>query len=421
MRRFRIGSAFGIPIKLDLTFLLVLPLFAYIIAVQVELWVDILNDAFGAGLDPAILTGSAVPWILGLLAALGLFAGVVLHELGHSLVAMRFGFPIDSITLWLFGGIAQLTEMPEDWKQELYIAIAGPAVSIVLGVGSFLAFALVPTGGGVTLVATKFLLGYLALMNLALAAFNLLPGFPMDGGRVLRALLGRTRTFARATQIAAEVGKAFAILLGLFGLLAVFNPFLIAIAFFIYIGAASEAQQTMMKAAFEGMAVRDIMTPVERVQTVSPDASIADLIDRMFGERHTGYPVEKDGEILGVVTLDDARAVRDVEQDAYTVGDVMSTDLVTVDADGDVMDALQTLEGNDVGRLIVVADDEFAGLLTRTDIMTALSILKTGGRLDRAAGGQGEEPGEPGGPRESGESGEPGEQAEEPTLRSGPR
>ena len=406
MRRFRIGSAFGIPIKLDLTFLLVLPLFAYIIAVQVDLWVDILNDAFGAGLDPAILTGSAVPWILGLLAALGLFAGVVLHELGHSLVAMRFGFPIDSITLWLFGGIAQLTEMPEDWKQELYIAIAGPLVSIVLGVGSFLAFSLVPTGGGVTVVSTKFLLGYLALMNLALAAFNLLPGFPMDGGRVLRALLGRTRTFARATQIAAEVGKAFAILLGLFGLLAVFNPFLIAIAFFIYIGASSEAQQTMMKAAFEGMAVRDIMTPVERVQTVSPDASVADLIDRMFGERHTGYPVEKDGEILGVVTLDDARAVRDVEQDAYTVRDVMSTDLVTVDTDEDVMDALQTLEGNDVGR---------------PDVMTALSILKTGGRLDRAAGGQGEEPGEPGGPGKQGEPEEPGEPAEEQSLRSGPR
>ena len=418
MRKFRLGSLFGIPIQLDLTFLIVLPLFAWLIGSQVTELASVLGDLWGVTIDPAVLTAGSMPWIVGVVAALGLFAGVVLHELGHSLVAMRYGFEIDSITLWIFGGIAQLTEMPEDWKQELYIAIAGPAVSIVLGVGSFLAFSLVPTGGGVTVVSTKFLLGYLALMNLGLAAFNLLPGFPMDGGRVLRALLGRTRTFARATQIAAEVGKAFAILLGLFGLLAVFNPFLIAIAFFIYIGAASEAQQTIMKAAFEGMAVRDIMTPVERVQTVSPDASIADLIDRMFGERHTGYPVEKDGEILGVVTLDDARAVSDVEQDAYTVRDVMSTELVTVDVGEDVMDALQTLEGNDVGRLIVVEGDEFAGLLTRTDIMTALSILKTGGRLDRATGERGAEPGEPGGP---GESGEPGEPAEEPTLRSGPR
>ena len=383
MRRFRIGSAFGIPIKLDLTFLLVLPLFAYIIAVQVDLWVDILNDTFGAGMDPAALAEPGVPWVLGIVAALGLFAGVVLHELGHSLVAMRFGFPIDSITLWLFGGIAQLTEMPEDWKQELYIAIAGPVVSIVLGVISLWAFTLVPTGGGLAIAGAKFLLGYLALMNLALAVFNLLPGFPMDGGRVLRALLARTRTYARATQIAAEVGKGFAILLGLFGLLAVFNPFLIAMAFFIYIGAASEAQQTIMKAAFEGMAVRDIMTPAERVRSVATETSVAELIDVMFEERHTGYPVVAAGEVVGVVTLDDARAVRDVEQDAYRVGDVMSTDLVTVDADADVMDALQTLEGNSVGRLVVMDDGAFAGILTRSDIMTALSIIKTGGRFDR--------------------------------------
>jgi CBS domain-containing protein len=297
---------------------------------------------------------------------------------------MRFGFPIDSITLWLFGGIAQLTEMPEDWRQELYIAIAGPIVSIVLGLLSFWGFALVPAGDDVALAATKFLLGYLALMNLGLAAFNLLPGFPMDGGRVLRALLARTRTYARATQIAAEVGKGFAILLGLFGLLAVFNPFLIAIAFFIYIGAASEAQQTIMKAAFEGMAVGDIMTPAERVQTVAADTAVSDLIDLMFRERHTGYPVTADGEVVGVVTLDDARAVREVEQDAYRVDDVMTTDLLTVEADQDVMDALSALEDNDVGRLVVMEDGEFAGLLTRTDIMTALSIIKTGGQLDRA-------------------------------------
>ena len=394
MRRFRIGSAFGIPIKLDLTFLLVLPLFAYIIAVQVDLWVDILNDTFGAGMDPAALAEPGVPWVLGIVAALGLFAGVVLHELGHSLVAMRFGFPIDSITLWLFGGIAQLTEMPEDWKQELYIAIAGPVVSIVLGVISLWAFTLVPTGGGLAIAGAKFLLGYLALMNLALAVFNLLPGFPMDGGRVLRALLARTRTYARATQIAAEVGKGFAILLGLFGLLAVFNPFLIAMAFFIYIGAASEAQQTIMKAAFEGMAVRDIMTPAERVRSVATETSVAELIDVMFEERHTGYPVVAAGEVVGVVTLDDARAVRDVEQDAYRVGDVMSTDLVTVDADADVMDALQTLEGNSVGRLVVMDDGAFAGILTRSDIMTALSIIKTGGRFDRrgTAGRPAEQP-----------------------------
>ncbi len=388
MRRFRIGSAFGIPIQLDLTFLLVLPLFAWLIGAQVQQWADLVNRFWGAGFDTAVLTTGALPWLLGIASALGLFAGVVLHELGHSLVAKRYGFPIDSITLWLFGGIAQLTEMPEDWRTELYIAIAGPVVSILLGGLSYAVFVSVPATSSVLVESGRFVLSYLAVVNIALAAFNLLPGFPMDGGRVLRALLARTRPYARATQIAAEVGKGFAILLGLFGLLWAFNPFLIAMAFFIYIGAASEAQQTTMRAAFEGVDVADIMTPAERVQTVDADSRVSELIDLMFRERHTGYPVEKDGQIVGLVTLEDAQAVREVEREAYTVADVMTTDIRTVAPGTDVMDALDELENNDIGRLLVHDDrDAFVGLLTRTDIMTALSIIKESGRYEAPPGG----------------------------------
>jgi len=381
MRRFRIGSAFGIPIQLDLTFLLVLPLFAWLIGAQVEQWTGLVNDVWGAGFDAAVLTTGPLPWLLGIASALGLFAGVVLHELGHSLVAKRYGFPIESITLWLFGGIAQLTEMPEDWRTELYIAVAGPAVSVVLGGLSYAAFVSIPSSGSILVEALRFVLSYLAVVNVALAVFNLMPGFPMDGGRVLRALLARTRPYARATQIAAEVGKGFAILLGLFGLLATFNPFLIALAFFIYIGAASEAQQTIMRAAFEGVVVEDIMTPADRIQTVPDDMAVADLIDLMFRERHTGYPVERDGEIVGLVTLEDARAVRDVEREAYSVRDVMTTDVHTVGPESDVMTALGELEDRDIGRLLVHDDREgFVGILTRTDVMTALSIIKESGR-----------------------------------------
>src|SRR6056297_3087575 len=159
MRRFRIGSAFGIPIQLDLTFLLVLPLFAWIIGSQVEQTAGVLNDSLGTGLDPALLTGGSLVWVLGIVAAVGLFTGVVLHELGHSLVAIRFGFPIDSITLWLFGGVAQLTEMPEDWKQELAIAVAGPIVSIALGVVCFVAFQILPSGVGTIVESARFILG----------------------------------------------------------------------------------------------------------------------------------------------------------------------------------------------------------------------------------------------------------------------
>jgi len=376
MRRFRIGSAFGIPIQLDLTFLLVLPLFAWIIGSQVEPTVGLLNQ-FGGTLDAAVLTTDLLPWLLGIAAAVGLFTGVVLHELGHSLVAIRFGYPIESITLWLFGGIAQLDEMPENWKQEFAIAIAGPIVSVLVGAVSLIGFLLVPNTGTAT-AGLQFVLGYLALMNVALAVFNMLPGFPMDGGRILRALLARNRPYARATEIAAEVGKAFAILLGLFGLFPPFNPLLIGLAFFIYIGAEGESRQTVMRAAFEGITVRDVMTDADRVTTVDPTMSVQDLIETMFRERHTGYPVERDDRVVGLVTLEDARAVREIERDAYTVGDVMTTELIAVAPDDDVMTALTELEQNSVGRLIVLDEgDEFLGLLTRSDIMTALTIIKS--------------------------------------------
>jgi Zn-dependent protease/CBS domain-containing protein len=379
MRRFRIGSAFGIPINVDLTFLLVLPLFAWLIGTQVGQWVEILNTVFGAGIPAEVLTESSLSLVLGLLAAVGLFVGVVLHEFGHSLVAMRFGYPIGSITLWLFGGIAQMDEMPEDWKQELVIAIAGPAVSVALGVISYAAFVVAPVDGSLPIASVKFLLGYLAVMNIGLAVFNMMPGFPMDGGRVLRALLARNRPYARATQLAAEVGKVFAILLGLFGLFGGGGLFLVAIAFFIYIGASSEAQQTTMRAAFEGVTVRDIMTPAERVSTVAADESVADLIEQMFRERHTGYPVERDGDVVGLVTLDDARAVREVEREAYRVEEIMTTDLFTVSPETDVMTALTHLDDRSVGRLVVMDDGEFVGILTRTDVMTALTIIQSSG------------------------------------------
>jgi Zn-dependent protease/CBS domain-containing protein len=387
MRSFRIGSVLGIPIKLDLTFLLVLPLFAWLISVQVADYVEILNGIWAAEISPAALSDPTLAIVVGVIAAVGLFVGVVLHELGHSVVAMRFGFPISSITLWLFGGVAQLEEMPENWKQELLIAIAGPIVSVALGVGSYAVFLAIPG----SLPVVKFLLGYLALMNVALAVFNMLPGFPMDGGRVLRALLARNRPYARATQIAAEVGKVFAILLGLFGLFGGGGIFLIAIAFFIYIGASGEAQQTVMRAAFEGVTVADIMTPVEDVESVHPDDSVADLLGRMFKQRHTGYPVVRDGNVVGLVTLEDALEVNEVERDAYTVSDVMTTDLQAVEPDLGAMDALTRMQKEGIGRLLVMRNDrlgepedgDLVGLVTRSDVMTALSIIKQSGSIRR--------------------------------------
>ncbi|AUV80333.1 metalloprotease [Salinigranum rubrum] len=375
MRGIRIGSAFGIPIRLDVTFLLVLPLFAWLIGSDIANLTGVINGLFGTAIAPDPLTAGSMRWVLGSAAALGLFFGVLLHEFGHSLVAMRYGYEIESITLWLFGGVARFTEIPEDWKQELNIAVAGPVVSVLVGVVSYVGFVALPLGDPV-----QFVLGYLALTNVALAVFNMLPGFPMDGGRVLRALLARNRPHARATQLAAEVGKVFAFLLGLFGLFA--NLFLVALAFFIYMGASSEAQQTVMKAAFQDVIVRDIMTPREELHVVDERTSIAELLERMFRERHTGYPVMRNGHLVGMVTLDDAREVREVERDAYRVDDVMADELATIAPDADAMEAITMMQQHGVGRLPVVQDGEFVGLVSRSDLVTAFNIIQSRGSLD---------------------------------------
>ena len=186
------------------------------------------------------------------------------------------------------------------------------------------------------------------------------------------------------TQIAAEVGRLFAIGLGLFGLFSGGGLFLVAIAFFIYIAASSEAQRTIMAAAFDGVTVRDIMTPGEALKTVTPDTSVADLLGRMFTERHTGYPVVENGRPVGVVTLGDAQSVKEVERDAYQVEEVMSRDTESASPDTSAMDALEQMQEAGVGRLLVMEDGELVGLLSRTDLMTALDIIKEGGAVSRS-------------------------------------
>jgi Zn-dependent protease/CBS domain-containing protein len=374
MRGLRIGSAFDIPLRLNWTFLLVLPLFAFLIGSEVVVIAELLNETLGAGIDLDAVGAGSTPWILGLAAALGLFGGVVLHELGHSLVAMRYGYEIESITLWLLGGVASFVDFPEDWQHEFWIAVAGPIVSVAIGIACYGVFSLAPAGAN----AVLFVFGYLSLLNVVLAVFNMLPAFPMDGGRVLRALLARSQPHALATQRAAAIGKVFAFLLAIVGLFG--NWLLILLALFIYIAASSEAQQTTLKAAFEGVTVRDVMTPREELQTVTKETSVKELIDRMFRERHTGYPVLEGTRLVGMVTLEDAGAVQEIERDAYRVADVMETDLVSVTPDTDAMTAFETMQQQGVGRLPVLDErDELVGLISRTDLMTALNVIQAGG------------------------------------------
>lgn len=382
---FRVGRVFGIPLKLDLTFLLILPLMAWIIGAQIEPVGGLLNDVWAAGIDVEALSTSPTRWLLGLAGAVGLFAGVLLHELGHSMVARRYGYPIDSITLWILGGVARMSDLPEDWRKELAIAVAGPVVSVLVGLVAYVGFLATPalaaatgTQWGATVDALAFLFGYLALLNVALAAFNALPAFPMDGGRILRAVLARNRPYAEATSIAAEVGKGFAILFGIYGLVRV-DIVLIGVAFFVYVAASSEAQQVAIRAAFRGVSVRDVMTPADRLHTVVPETTVAELTRRMFRERHTGYPVLDEGHPVGMVTLEDARDVREVEREAFRVGEVMSEDLVTVGPDDGAIEAFERLQDEDVGRLLVVEGGELVGLLSRTDLMHAFDVVRSTG------------------------------------------
>ncbi len=376
MRGIRLGSAFGIPIQLNWTFLLILPIFAWIIGSDIVSLAELVAGVLGSDIATEPLTSGSMPWILGFAAAGGLFFGVLLHEFGHSLVAMRYGLEIESITLWLLGGVASFREMPEEWQKEFNIAIAGPIVSVLVGVVSYIAFVLTPG----SFDALRFVLGYLALMNVALAIFNMLPGFPMDGGRVLRALLARKRPHAQATQLAAEVGKIFAFMLGLLGLF-IFSPLLIILAFFIYIAASGEAQQSTLKAAFQGVTVRDIMTPGADLHVVEKETTITELLTRMLTERHTGYPVvDQWGELIGMVTLDDARTIKQVERDAYRVEDVMERDVMSISPDADAITALRTMQEHDVGRLPVInAGGELTGIISRTDLMTAFNVIQSRG------------------------------------------
>lgn len=371
-KSFRVGSIFGIPIRLDVTLLLILPFFAYLIGNQVGEIVTVLNTMLGTTIDPSFLGTGNLPLLVGLVAAIGLFIGVTLHELGHALVSMRFGYGIQSITLWLLGGIAQLEEQPRIWYHEFWIAVAGPITSVAIGFVCYAIVLVVPAN----LTVIIFIFGYLAILNIALAVFNMVPAFPLDGGRVLRSLLGRTQPFAQATLRAVQIGKIFAIVIGLFGLLSL-NLFMIAVAFFIYIVGAAEGRQTLIASIFEDVPVKTVMTPAEEVISVPPSINLDDLLDQMMTHRHSGYPVIEGDEVIGMITIDDIRSISPNQRSTTAVEDVMSTELVTIGEADDAMKAFFDLAQHDIGRLIVTdAHGDFQGIVTRTDLVRAFDIIR---------------------------------------------
>ncbi|MCX2819537.1 MAG: Zn-dependent protease/predicted transcriptional regulator [Methanobacteriota archaeon] len=376
MWNYRVVTVTGIPIRVNITLLLFIPVIVWLIGSNIgtpqgaEIWVDILSGLSDAELSAEQLRGGNTPWLLGALAAVGLFFGVTVHELGHAWTARRYDLEISSITLWIFGGMAHMEENPTDWRTEFWIAVAGPITSVVVAGAFYVALQAVPS-----VPALVFVFGWLTIMNVVLAVFNMVPAFPMDGGRVLRALLARNRPYAKATQSAATVAKFLAVAMGILGLLG--NPVLILIALFVYVAASSESRMTAISESLTDVTVADLMT--REVSTVSPEDTVQELFDRMLVERHTGYPVVRNGNVVGIVTLSDAKEVRPEEREAFVVEEIMTEDIVTVEPGEDAFEVLQTISRESFGRLVVVEDGDLVGIVSRTDIMTALDVLEGGG------------------------------------------
>jgi Zn-dependent protease/predicted transcriptional regulator len=370
---FRIGRLFGIPILIHYTFLIVIPLFAWIIGSQITPTTDMLKEIFQVPVDTSLATSGLVSYLLGAIVAIGLFIGVLVHELAHSLVARKKGIRISSITLMIFGGIATMEEGVPDPKAELPMALVGPVASLFVGMICCTLVYAVPSittdpGMGGVLI---FIFGYLGVLNIILCAFNLIPAFPMDGGRVLRAWLATRMPLQRATQIAADIGKGFAILFGIIGIFT-YDPFLILIALFIYIGANMESTAVKYSHFLQDVTVGSMMS--SPVTTVGPTVPVSQVIGMMYASKHLGFPVVERDTLVGMITLADVNKTSPIDREAMQVRDIMSREIITLPPEAPVIDALKIMSAHNIGRIPVVADGNILGIVTRTDILKVIEL-----------------------------------------------
>jgi Zn-dependent protease/CBS domain-containing protein len=356
----KIGSVLGIPVKLHVTFLLILPLIAYTFSAGPSPYVGF----SGIG-DPVIRYG------LGTLAAILLFACVLVHEVAHSYVALRNNIRINDITLYLFGGVSAMEEVPRNPAVEAKMAIVGPLTSVAIGIVCGIVYYAVPAlHGNPTIGTIVFMMFYL---NLMLGIFNILPAFPMDGGRVLRSLLAMRMPYIEATKIAVGTGKLFAYLLGILGLfMGLSGIWLIIIAFFIYIAAGEEERATITSILLEGIKVKDIMS--KKVDTVDVDSTVSDVMRTMLEKKHLGYPVTEGGSMVGIVTLSDISKVPEGQREATRVRDVMTRNVITLKPDDEASSALQKISQHRIGRLVVTEGGRIAGIVSRSDLVRALQL-----------------------------------------------
>ncbi len=372
---YQIGSIRGIPIKLHLTFLIILLAFIWVFAVN-DFRIKTLGITLGfGGMD----SSTGLKYLLGAITSVLFFSTILFHELSHSFIAQSYGANIRSITLFVIGGVSQMDEIPREPRMEARISAAGPALSLGIGI---LTSAIYYTFGPVSPAETEatfknaalIVVGIIGFYNILLGLFNLIPAFPMDGGRILRAWFAMHMPYIEATRRAVSVGKSFAIAMGIFGLFA--SPILIAIAIFIYLGASGEEKATVISITLEGVKVRDVMTGVPDVIYVPPDWTLEQLIDVMFKTRHMGYPVQESptSPVLGVVTFTDVQRVPALERATTRVEDVMKREIISIGPDKDAFEALKLMSSRNLGRLIVLEDEQVVGIVSRTDLMRAIQF-----------------------------------------------
>jgi len=349
--QWRLGKFAGIDVYVHATFLLLIAWVGYSHWLENRNWGEVFS---------------------GVLFILALFACVILHEYGHALTARKYGIKTRDITIYPIGGVARLERMPEKPIEELWVALMGPAVNVVIAAGLFaylyLTSSLVPLSE-LTIASGSFL-ERLMMINITLVLFNLIPAFPMDGGRVLRALLAMRMDYVRATQIAATIGQGMAMLFGLVGLFG--NASLLFIAFFIWIGASQEAGMIQMKSAISGIPVGRAM--LTDYKSLSPRDTLSRMSQLILAGSQHDFPVIDNDRVVGVVTRNDFLAALTQHGESIAISAVMKKDLPEVDSYEMVEDALLRIQEAGVPALPVTHAGQLVGIVTAENISEYLMI-----------------------------------------------
>lgn len=365
-RRFTLFRLFGFEVRLDLSWFLL----AFLVTWSLAL-----------GFFPAVVPGYAYTayWWMGVAGTVGLLFSIVFHEFSHAFVARRYGLPIHGITLFIFGGVAEMQQEPPTARSEFLMAVAGPVASFVLALVFYQLYVL--TSADVP-GAFGGIMYYLAVLNVALGLFNLVPGFPLDGGRMLRAGLWAWKgDFRWATRVASLIGSGFGLALIFLGVVAFVSGNFIGGMWWFLIGlflrgaAGMTYQQVLVRDALKGEPVRRIMKPDP--VTVPSSLTLRTLVeDYIYRFHYKMFPVVENGRVVGLVSTDQVKAVPKDQWETLTVAQVMEpcTAENTVGPNTDALEAWAHMNRTGKSRLLVMQDGRLIGILSLRDLMQFLSL-----------------------------------------------